>query len=317
MNQTSWYQDFVNHEDFTDTENVLQGFFDECIKAGENCSLSTLSNSRDELMEKILGLAESIYDEPLSVYVDNTAWGTLDYAKIVYAAIFPALYKPATWYDLANRLAKLHSGNGTDAFLAYGLSSPWADMHDANKFVTCNDGKSGPAHWPQDRRSLLEFGMAFLNSSLFAPTEHGGLYIKQQWPLPQTHDYVPKVGVKTAHPLLILSTTYDPICPLVSARGAQLDFADSRLVEVKGFGHCSVAVTSSCLAKHVRGFLYNGTLPHSHTQCEVDGPYFVKPEEDGKAAVALREFEDPEEMRIHMAQLELARDPDWPMWRRW
>lgn len=317
VNQFDWYQELVTQEDFADTEHVLEGFFDECIKAGHNCSLSALSNSKDELIEKVLGLAESIYDEPLSVYVNNTAWGTLDYAKIVYSAIFPALYKPATWYDLADRLAKLYSGNATDAFLAWGVGQdPWAEMRDANRFVTFNDGLSGPAHWPKDRRSALKIGMSVFNSSLFAATWNGDLYMKQQWPLPKTHNYVPKYGVKTAHPLLILSTTYDPICPLVSAQSAQLAFADSQIVEVKGFGHCSVSVTSNCLANHVRGFLYNGTLPQGHTQCEVDGPYFVKPEEDGKAVMALREFEDPEETRIHKAQLELARDPDWPIWRR-
>jgi hypothetical protein len=32
---------------------------------------------------------------------------------------------------------------------------------------------------------------------------------------------------------------------------------------------------------------------------------------------ALREFDDPEDMKIHMAQLELARDSDWMLWSRW
>lgn len=190
---------------------------------------------------------------------------------------------------------------------------------DGTYFVTMNDGKSGPNFWPQDRATVLKKIIApAVNYSRFAESVNGGYYIKQHWTVPKTHTYEPKLGVKTAHPLLILSTTYDPICPLVSARSAQKSFAGSQIVEVKGYGHCSVSVPSSCVAKHIRGFLYNGTVPDSHTLCEVDGqPYFVKPDENGQVATALEVFEDSEDLKIHMAQLELARDSEWPMWSRW
>lgn len=318
VNQFDWYEELTNDEDFTDSEKVLAGFFDECVKAGQNCSLSTLSESKDGLMEKFLDLTKSLYDEPMSVYVNKTTWGTLDYAKIVHKAIFPNLYKSTGWYDVADRLYKLLSGNATDAFLAWGLpGDPWDFVGESTHFIMYNDGKSGLEHWPKDRHSALEIIAPFVNSSIFAAPSSVGMYIKQQWALPKTHSYVPKLGVETANPVLILSTSYDPICPLVSARSARKAFVGSQIVEVKGYGHCSVAVTSNCVARHVRAFLYDGTVPDSHTQCEVDGPYFVKPDEDGKAVTALREFEDPEEMKIHMAQLQLARDPDWPIWRRW
>jgi len=318
VNQFDWYNELANEEDFSDTVHVFEGLFDQCLKAGENCTLSTFAKSKDELMNKVLEFANSIYDEPLSVYVNNTVWGTLDYFKIMYSAVFPALYKPANWYDLADRLAKLLEGNATEGFLAYGKGDPWGMYFDANYFVTMNDGKSGPKFWPLDRvTALKEIIEPVLNPSLFAPSSNGGFYVKQHWTVPKTHNYVPKLGVKTAHPLLILSTTYDPICPLVSARSANKAFADSQIVEVKGYGHCSMAVASACIAKHVRGILYNGTVPKSYTQCEVDGPYFIKPEQDEKTLTALREFDDPKDMKIHMAQLELARDPDWPLWSRW
>lgn len=318
VNQFDWYNEFAEVESFSDSEHVFDGFLDECFKAKENCTLSTHAKSKEELFDKILGLAESIYDEPLSVYVNNTAWGTLDYFSIISHAIFPALYKPAIWYDLADRLAKLLEGNATEVFLNYGRGSPWGINFDANYFVTMNDGKAGPKFWPKERipalKNIIE---PVANSSLFTGDVIGGLYIKQHWTAPKTHSYVPKLDVRTAHPLLILSTTFDPVCPLVSARSANRAYVDSQIVEVKGYGHCSVSVTSTCVAKHVRNFLYNGTLPESYTQCEVDGPYFIKPEEEGKASTALKEFDDPEDTRIHMAQVELARDTDWPLWSRW
>lgn len=300
-----------------DTTRVAEGFFDECIKAGDNCSLSGLASSKDELAEKVLSFVDTLHDDPLGVYVNNTSWDTLDYNSIMFKALFPVLYKPAIWYELADRLAKLLDGNATDAFLAYGGNGdPFKLEGNALEFVMFNDGASGPEYWPQDRRSALDIIGPVANATAFSPALNEGLYIKQQWAIPRTHTYVPKYGVKTAHPLLILTTTYDPVCPLVSARSANKAFAESQIVEVKGYGHCSIAVPSSCLAKHVRAFLYNGTLPESYTQCDVDGPYFVKPEEDGQLVKALKAFEDPEEMMIHEAQLELARDADWPVWRR-
>ncbi|POS73588.1 hypothetical protein DHEL01_v208025 [Diaporthe helianthi] len=316
VNQFDWYQELASPEDLSDTVKVLEGFFSECVKAGKDCPLFSVADTADELYDKVLGLADSVYEEPLSVYINSTQYGTLDYAKILFYGIFPVLYKPANWWPLADKLAKLLQGNATEAFLAYGSANPFGLDGDANAFVQNNDVPSGPKHWPQDRESAMDIMAPAFNSSLFGPAMYGDFYIAQQWRIPQTHTYVPRRGVETAHPLLILSTTYDPVCPLVSARSANEAFARSRIVEVKGYGHCSVAVTSTCLAKHVRAFLYNGTLPEGYTQCEVDGPYFVKPGDDGKAVAALMEFDDPDEAKIHMAQLQLARDPDWPVWSR-
>lgn len=123
VNQFDWYNELWNEEDFIDTERVLSGFFDECLKAGTDCPLATHAKSKDELLGKVLGLADSLYVEPMSVYVNNTAWGTLDYFKIIFTAIFPALYRPPMWYDLADRLAQLLEGNATEAFLNYGTVS--------------------------------------------------------------------------------------------------------------------------------------------------------------------------------------------------
>ncbi|RYP35443.1 hypothetical protein DL767_003850 [Monosporascus sp. MG133] len=312
-NQNDWYASLWDFESLEDTEHVLEGFFDECIKAGKNCTLSSLARSKEELWDKVLSLAASLEQQPLSIYVNNSVYGALDYNKVMYNAIFPALYKPLNWYGLANRLAKVLEGNATEAFLAYGSGDAWDLAGDSNRFVLLNDGLTGPENWPQDREALLDKLQPFFNSSLFGATQVHDYYDKQQWILPTTHTYVPRKGVKTAHPLLILSTTYDPVCPLVSARAANAAFEGSQIVEVKGYGHCSLAVPSTCLAKHVRNFLYNGTLPNNYTQCDVDGPYFIKPEEDAKA-IPRKHFDDLEEQRIHLAQVEFAMDPTWPIW---
>lgn len=311
VNAFNWYGDVQFDESFTDTQNVLEGFFSECIKAGSaNCSLASLSSSQQDLHKQLFDFSSKLKEQPLSVYVNNTVYGLLTWTDVWYNGIFPSLYKPASWFSLSENLSKLLQGNATAAFLAYARDGGFGLEGDANTMVSMNDALTGPEFWPQDRKELLEEIVDYVNRSLFAPTEQDAFYQRQQWKIPRTHNFTQASHVETAHPLLILSTTYDPICPLVSAKSAQSAFVDSQIVEVKGYGHCSVAVTSTCLAKHVRDFLYKGKLPDEYTKCEVDGPYFIKPEEDGKVK-AQREFETKEEEKIHLAQLELARDWEW------
>ncbi|KAK0624930.1 Alpha/Beta hydrolase protein [Bombardia bombarda] len=319
-NQFDWYDHPLDLEELTDTDAVFAGFLDECLKAGPgNCSLASLASSKDELSHNLIAAVAKLRDEPVPVYLNSTAHGVLDFWAVWHDGIFPALYKPANWPELATNLASLLQGNATAAFLSYAFDrNAWNESSDAFRFVSLNDGVSGPAHWPKDRLGLVAKLLPHFNStSMFGDNELSHYFAKQAWPIPRSHGFVPQNGVQTVHPLLILSTTYDPVCPLVSARSAHKAFEGSKLVEVKGYGHCSLAVPSVCIARYVREFLYEGRLPEEdHVQCEVDGePYFVKPDEGGKVVPTVV-FEGEEERRIHLAQLELARDLDWGF-RRW
>lgn len=302
VNQFDWYEQPFDTEQFYDSDKVFRSFLDECFKARDNCSLAALAKDSGALYEKILDAVENLDDEPLSVYINTTSNGLLTRNIIINNGLFSALYKPSTWRDFSSQLAALLLGNATEAFLAFG-KEPEAAAVEAFTHIILNDGLSGQGSWKQGRQAILDQLVPFTNVSLFAQSQHDLYFAKQRWAVPRTHGYVPRHGVQTAHPLLVLSTTLDPICPLVSARSALAAFDGSRLVEVQGYGHCSIAVPSLCLARHVRAFLYNGTLPNDHVQCEVDGGYFGDPDATTHVAVA-----NPEERRIHAAQVALARD---------
>lgn len=312
--QFDWYEKRVDREGLVDTDNVLNGLFKECVKAGDNCTMSSLATSWEDLRGQFDSFMDGLKAQPLSVYINATTYGLLDYKKIWWGAMFPVLYKPQNWYGFADRVGKLMQGNATEAFLEYGQDDDSGEGDESFYTISHNDGASGPDSWPQDKQSLLDILYPSFNDSIFAGDDDKFYFAKQQWKIPKTHHYVPERRVKTKHPLLILSTTYDPVCPLISAKGARDTFDGSRLVEVKGYGHCSVSVPSLCLAKHVRNFLYEGKLPENDEQCEVDGPYFVKPEED-KHTLAQALFEDREEQEIYKAQLDLAKDPEWPFFK--
>ncbi|KAI1360254.1 alpha/beta-hydrolase [Xylaria arbuscula] len=306
-NVFDWYGGLLDTEDLVDSEAVFDGFLHECIKAQKDCPLARFGSSKKVLRERILSLASTLRHDPLNVYIDNKRYGLLDDRALLYNAIPTALRKPVMWPELAENLAKLLDGNATDAFLAYGLERPWPPAGDAQQFVMLNDGASGAQHWPQDRKTMLDWLVPFINRSIFAPTELGIYYAKQQWVVPKTHNYVPSDSIQTAHPLLILTMTYDPVCPLVSARSAQRAFLGSQIVEVEGYGHCSTAMPSICLAHHVREFLKNGTVPAIHIRCQVDGSYFPKKNHSAEA-MATELLADVEDRKIYLAQVELARN---------
>ncbi|KAJ5493895.1 Alpha/beta hydrolase fold-1 [Penicillium fimorum] len=301
--QFVWYEGVGESDAFIDTDKVLGGFFDECMKVeADSCALASLATSKEELSEIVLAFMDKIRHKPIDVYINNTVYGILTYEKVWYNGVFKALYNSVRWPPLAQNIYSLIQGNATPAFLAYNTGQELNG--ESYEFITLNDGLTGPSYWLQDIDALLAQITPWLNTSLFGALFLTIFYQKQQWRVPRTHLYVPRQGVETAHPLLIMSTTYDPVCPLVSARVANEAFAGSRVVEIEGYGHCSVTLSSVCAAKHLRAFLYEGKLPGEYTRCKVDSAYFVSHDETGRTA-AQTYFEDPEDQKIHLAQLEL------------
>ncbi|KAL3451104.1 TAP-like protein-domain-containing protein [Aspergillus insuetus] len=253
---------------------------------------------------------EKLREQPVGVYINNTHYGLVTYDNVWYNGVFQSLYKPSTWPSLGKILYDLIQGNATGAFLAYGHDRALELKDDASNVVILNDSPTGPAHWVQDRQTVLDTFLSAVNNSHFPASWSTIYYMAQRWTIPKTYTYAPKKRIETAHPLLILSTTYDPVCPLVAGRTAAEAFVGSRIVEVEGYGHCSIAVPSVCLAKRVRAFLYDGFLPDGYTKCEIDSPYFGQPAGDDRVLVQMG-FEHEEDRAIHRAQVELAKKWDY------
>lgn len=314
VNHFDWYNSTVPNEDFVDSDNVLHGFFDECIKAGNECPLSGFGNNAKSLQKNVTAFIETLKDDPYPVYINNTLFGTLNYRQL-WGAYFSALYKPIGWYDLADVTAKLMRGNGTAAFLEYGVDGGENLMMEHNLVVTYNDGQSGQPAWPSSKEKIVKKMLKFLETqSSFAASSIQDALIRAQWTIPKGHHFSPDEKVKTRHPVLVLSNTYDPICPLQSAKVARGIFKDARLVEVEAYGHCSLAMPSLCLAGHVKAFFHEGTLPSKDVKCATEGPYFINPDKD---QFKLLEAADPEQEALLAALRELADSVEVPMpgWR--
>lgn len=289
-NLDEWYNSstIFSEEVFTDTDTIFAGFAEECIKHKQDCPLSSVKDktfdSAGELKEHLDEFLVHLEENPIPVYVNSSLYGSVTRQKLVTNGIFFALYNPATWPVLANDLAELLNGNATPAFIAYSPSRVASILQDdSNTFVVNNDdrasGKNAPAHGIHDIYNLTR---SLPNRSyLMSKYTGSGIYDRASWLIKTSHDFHPRYShenppVRTAHPLLVLSTTFDPVCPLISAKKAWKSFEGAGFVEQKSYGHCTLSMPSLCTAKHVRRYFNEGKLPDEYTTCEIDGDYFVK-----------------------------------------
>jgi hypothetical protein len=116
-------------------------------------------------------------------------------------------------------------------------------------------------------KAIQNYSIARLDESeLVSRYVSSNVFDRASWSIPTTHTFHPQYHpeyprFKTASPILVLSTTYDPICPLVSAKKAHDSFEGAGFVEQKSYGHCSISMPSLCTAKHVKAYFNDGTLP--------------------------------------------------------
>lgn len=310
VNLDIWYDSFFDGGFYTDTDKVFTGFIKECIKAHKACPFNTWKNTGKDLFGSPSHLQSYIEDalcqleeEPIPVYLNSTHYGAITRRNLVTNGIFIALYRPKTWPDLASNLAELLlNANSTPVYTAY--SESWLLeflVNDATRFVTLNDnrhtGTKAPVH---GIKSIKNYTLSRPEiSHLITRYQGSDIYDRASWTIPTTHDFLPRYypqhpRTKTAEPILVVSTTFDPVCPLVSAKKARDSFEGARLLEQKSYGHCSLSMPSLCTARYLRKYFNEGVLPEDGANCDIDADYFASPEQGPTPSLAALSSKDQE-----------------------
>lgn len=272
-NLDDWYHKFFERESLVDTDRIFTGFIEECFAAKKNCPLNTIKgkffSTSSDLKTYIDEFLLNLEEEPIPVYFNNSNYGAITRQGVVGNGIFPTLYKPLGWPGVAKILAHLLSGNTTSAF------NQWTDnwvtsilTDETNTFVIANDNwKTGAAAPVHGVKPVQNFTISMPElSKLVSKYSASDIYDRASWSLPTTHTFHPKYHpefprFKTANPILVLSTTYDPVCPLISAKKAHDSFEGAGFVEQMSYGHCSISMPSLCTMKHVKAYFNEGVLP--------------------------------------------------------
>lgn len=104
------------------------------------------------------------------------------------------------------------------------------------------------------------------------------------WPARAADGYTGPWDHRTAHPVLVVGTTFDPATPYRDARAMAEQLADARLLTVDGYGHTALDNPSRCVAAYESRYFVDGSLPPAGATCRQDVPPFQAPKPHGGLA---------------------------------
>lgn len=269
-------------------DGVVQGFYDGCASAPQNCELAKLANTSEAISSLVNNVLESLRYSPV-VVMSNDSSTTITYSS-VKEHMFSSMYSPSRWRFQARLLSRLIQGNYTGYVDLIEQASGGEDDRatpDAILGISCGDG----AYRAESILDLSEYKNTVVPTSKWGGLDFGLMNTIScaAWLMKAKEVYTGPWNAETKNPLLIIGNTYDPVTPLISAQGNSEVFNGSALLQQNGYGvgsskpmkisanlaqHCSLAQPSLCTAKIVREYFNTGTLPPPGTVCEVDVPLF-------------------------------------------
>jgi pimeloyl-ACP methyl ester carboxylesterase len=274
------YNHSLGNGSLTDNEKVMESFYTYCFNSGlEDCPLTTLNSTVEDVKERVKKIIESLYHNPLAL---NSPSGPeiLTYSD-VKTFIFSAGYAPmATFPIVASLLVAIEAGQGDilDQLRGgYGVShvfscpvngsKPVVDYTDSvSTFaILCSDGID------QTQVTLDEFTEYWKLLESISPSS-GAVWAMlgmrcTGWKIKAIYKFQGEFGGNTSHPILFLSNTADPVTPLRSGRVMHELFPNSGLLVSDNAGHCSIAQPNLCMLSHIKMYFQTGILPPKNTLC--------------------------------------------------
>ncbi|MGW5575766.1 alpha/beta hydrolase [Nocardia thailandica] len=241
----------------TAISDTFAAFLRACAAAGPRCAFA-----EGDPRLKWLAVAERARLAP--IVVDGQPW---TYTAVVTAA--GSLARPDSYPELARLLQKLFDNASALPALVpdalYG-TEPAGNRVEAFYTIQCSDSltPTDPAVYSraaaeQDSR-VPYFGRTAVFDAL--PCAF--------WPVRDADRYSGPWNRRTAAPILVLNSRFDPATPLSGAIAGARQLADARVVVLEGAGHSSMYVASTCAEHLKRDYFVSGALPPEGTRCGID-----------------------------------------------
>lgn len=296
-----------------DADEAYRWFLNSCAKAGEaGCALARGNISAAAIEQKIGAFMDELYEHPMpSVNSVVPAYLT---SGTVRSKLYDAMEQPSRWPAFASDLDNAMRGNPTP-LLNKILPNPNRDRFDHSNLarfaVTCIDSlpfnKSDPSTFPTPEFLARRIVARVNNTSKYFGASTGLTDIDggcQFWPVNGVERYPGPWNRTLANPVLVISSSVDPITPLESAKFINDQLGDSsRLVVVNAPGH-GVPFPSLCQFKASLDYFNNGILPKDDLRCETEYGAF----EDPNKVYAIMSNEDRELVDIGRRFVEMIYD---------
>ncbi|KAG9090712.1 hypothetical protein FRC06_000915, partial [Ceratobasidium sp. 370] len=270
-----------------DADEAYHWFLDSCARAGATkCALAKGNASAKAIEDRIETFLNDLYESPMpSINSIVPAYLT---AGAIRSKLYDAMEVPPQWPMFAFVLDQAIRGNPAP-FLNRILPDPARDRFDhaelARYAVTCIDSlpfdKSDPSTFPTPESLARKVVARVNNISKYFGGSTGLTDIDggcQFWPVNGVERYAGPWNKTLANPIVVISSTVDPITPLASAKFVNDALGNSsRLVTVTAPGH-GVPFPSLCQYKASLDYFNHGILPKDGLNCKTEYGAFENPD---------------------------------------
>jgi hypothetical protein len=147
------------------------------------------------------------------------------------------LYSPASWPTFSVALQALYEGNVTEALLAFGdVSNPGVSLASTPEANFGIRGVDKTVRTPSLAGMQPAIEKILANSQSMGDISAIAPIVVQQWKKAAVEIYEGDFKVKTRHPVLLTSNTWDPLAPLEAAEQLEDLLEDSVLLANDGYG---------------------------------------------------------------------------------
>ncbi|KAF9782870.1 hypothetical protein BJ322DRAFT_180338 [Thelephora terrestris] len=293
VDPTKWGKVELMYTLLTDAEDVFLGFSNACASAGEeDCKLITLLH-KDATGEEVKRFIEDSHDLALKIWLTEPD-ETVVSPQYLTALTFSTLYFPWFWDYITNKILyplihNIHRSARTanittgvtvtnlleeelqvDSKLLDKLLRQPPLSHSTTAIYAADSWASDNSTTEDVYDMIVEVSREV--SHMFGPMWFPIGYMGYKWPARSVERLPPYQHQKLRNQILVIGNTADPITPFASARFVAGLLGDQAvLVEQLGFGHTTLAGSSSCTDKIVADHIMRGILPkEKETKCKVD-----------------------------------------------
>ncbi|KAH7339007.1 hypothetical protein B0J17DRAFT_571793 [Rhizoctonia solani] len=269
-----------------DADEAYHWFLNSCAKAGEaGCAPAKGNISADGIEQKVERFIDQLYAAPMPSI--NTIVPAYLTSGTVRTKLYDAMEAPSRWPTFARDLQDAIGGNPAPLLnkILPDLSRDRNDHSNLARYaVTCIDSlpfnKSDSSTFPTPEQLARRIMTRVNSTSKYFGGSPGLTDIDggcQFWPVDGVERYAGPWNRTLANPVMVISSSVDPVTPLASARFINRALGDmSRLVIVNAPGH-GVPFPSLCQFKASLDYFNNGTLPKDELRCETEYGAFENP----------------------------------------
>src|SRR5437899_3872619 len=257
---------------------TLNEFFRLCDAGGSACAFAPNSSIR------FAALAKKLKQHPIALILPDGTTVPLNYS-ILIAITLGAMYDSLSWEGFAPVLALIESqadptklGAAVDPFLfqaAYITKRGfphYRNLLEGFPAVACSDSVNPSSYsaWPPAGAA------ADATYGYFGRIWTWVSSICAEWPFTDTARYMGPFTARTANPVLVIGTTFDPATRYEGAQIVAGLLPNSRLLTLHGWGHTSL-LRSECVDQLASVYLLTRAVPTAGTVCEQDHVPFTTP----------------------------------------